>query len=463
MTAMVELAERMRPTCAEAVDSLEVAAVLEAEGISDVVAAERYGARDVFELAERLFGSTVRDPGTVPPPPGPWRARPARHLARGVLFALPGVCYLAVSGAVSGRGAVAVVLASLVLSWAFTQALAFLGSVRIGNEDIVGARRLLRRGLRRGCVVAALSASGLVLVGWVPLTIAVIAAAQAMYLVAATVLLVCEREWLLALALAPGTVVVGSRLLSEVSEAVPRVPDLAAVVAAAGTVLVTIVSAGRATRGVGGDPLVWDEFVAATSQGFFGLLVAGLLVFVPVACGYLGTADGGAAGGGAAGGGAAAGDDMAGVIALSVPLTLSMGPAEWIMFGFRAVTYRWLQRVHSLGAFRWRSAVAFTVAVVGYLAVLAAGLAVTAWLVPSSARAICGCLALGGALFVALLLIGCGVRVPVLVICGVALVAEYAAVSRLGAVDTQLAVAATVLFVLFAWALVVFTHATRHH
>jgi hypothetical protein len=42
---------------ASAVDPVEVAVVLESEGVNDRVAAERYGARDVFVLAHAAFAS----------------------------------------------------------------------------------------------------------------------------------------------------------------------------------------------------------------------------------------------------------------------------------------------------------------------------------------------------------------------------------------------------------------------
>ena len=90
---LADLAVRLGPCCAEAVDVLEVAARLEAEGVNDTLAVERYGHRDVFALAERLYHGSV--PRTRPRPgtAAAWRSTGRHHLLRGVLFGLPGLLY----------------------------------------------------------------------------------------------------------------------------------------------------------------------------------------------------------------------------------------------------------------------------------------------------------------------------------------------------------------------------------
>ncbi|MEU3887305.1 hypothetical protein [Streptomyces sp. NPDC029041] len=69
------LMHRHRELCERAVDPLEIAAGLEAHGITDRIAA-RFRHRDVFSLAEEMYARVARDGDTPPPaPPAPPRVR----------------------------------------------------------------------------------------------------------------------------------------------------------------------------------------------------------------------------------------------------------------------------------------------------------------------------------------------------------------------------------------------------
>ncbi|WP_329413377.1 hypothetical protein OG802_23490 [Streptomyces sp. NBC_00704] len=82
------LMHRHRALCERAVDPLEIAAGLEAHGVTDRTAA-RFRHRDVFSLAEEMYARVPRD-GDTPPPPAP--AAPARPRADWALLTLlPGV------------------------------------------------------------------------------------------------------------------------------------------------------------------------------------------------------------------------------------------------------------------------------------------------------------------------------------------------------------------------------------
>ncbi|GFN06959.1 hypothetical protein Smic_55150 [Streptomyces microflavus] len=75
-----------RDLCERAVSPLEIAAGLEAHGLTDRTAA-RYRHRDVFALAEELYARTPARPAgsavAVPPPPGPdTEARPGGRCSR---------------------------------------------------------------------------------------------------------------------------------------------------------------------------------------------------------------------------------------------------------------------------------------------------------------------------------------------------------------------------------------------
>jgi hypothetical protein len=90
------LMHRHRELCERAVDPLEIAAGLEAHGVTDRTAA-RFRHRDVFSLAEEMYARVPRDDGTAPRP----QATPAlRARADWALLALlPGaLCAAAVTG-----------------------------------------------------------------------------------------------------------------------------------------------------------------------------------------------------------------------------------------------------------------------------------------------------------------------------------------------------------------------------
>ena len=143
--------------CASAVDPLEIASALEFDGISDNIAAARYGLADVFALAEEMFRQVPRSPAEPEPPLDPWRDvskfRPALH---GLLYGLPAVCFPAAAGLLIGPGAVIALVVSLLVSWSTSQALAYLGYLRLGRTDSGQAQQVLRAGLAAGLAILVL-------------------------------------------------------------------------------------------------------------------------------------------------------------------------------------------------------------------------------------------------------------------------------------------------------------------
>ncbi|MFF4112679.1 hypothetical protein [Streptomyces sp. NPDC001714] len=93
---MKALMHRHRTLCERAVDPLEIAAGLEAHGVTDRTAA-RFRHRDVFSLAEELYARVPRDDDPRPDPePAP---APRVRADRALLTLLPGaVCAAAVTG-----------------------------------------------------------------------------------------------------------------------------------------------------------------------------------------------------------------------------------------------------------------------------------------------------------------------------------------------------------------------------
>jgi hypothetical protein len=109
--------DRHQELCAGAVDPLEIAAELEAQGLTDRLAAARFRHRDVFSLAEEMYVRSTRaaDPGPVAPGLESQSGRRARLWpARGAAHLLPGALCAAVVVAPAGpawHGAIALPLA----------------------------------------------------------------------------------------------------------------------------------------------------------------------------------------------------------------------------------------------------------------------------------------------------------------------------------------------------------------
>ncbi|MCC3780069.1 hypothetical protein K6I33_006591, partial [Streptomyces sp. UNOB3_S3] len=152
------------------------------------------------------------------PRPDPWRAGPWQPLLRSVVFTLPGFGYALGSPLLAGArdrfgmpaGTWALV-ASALTAWAWNQGLAHRAYLRLA----AGGRAAAGRSLTVGAPLGALLATAAALALRAPAGVLVFAAGQALYLAAATALLVLGRERLLLLALLPtatgGAVLVAAR------------------------------------------------------------------------------------------------------------------------------------------------------------------------------------------------------------------------------------------------------------
>ncbi|MFI1537276.1 hypothetical protein [Streptomyces anandii] len=107
------LMHRHRELCERAVHPMEIAAGLEAHGVTDRTAA-RFRHRDVFSLAEEMYARSSHDDGTIPHPETAGAPRPTPNQV--LLSLLPGaVCAAAVTGLrlTSGRTRLAVAAAGV--------------------------------------------------------------------------------------------------------------------------------------------------------------------------------------------------------------------------------------------------------------------------------------------------------------------------------------------------------------
>ena len=269
------------------------------------------------------------------------------------------------------------------------------------------------------------------------------------YMVGATVLMVLGAERLLLAVLAPAVLGAASFLIAgrppllehAVWGALAITPLLALGLAAA--------RAWQLGRSASGQPgRVVSELRSALPSAGFGLVAAGLLVFPFAASGH--------------------GVDQGAQLA-SLPLALSMGAAEWTLVWFRRRTQRALRTTRELMAFAARARLALAAALVRYLsaaAVLTIGVVVIAtatglirpqW---SVLPQIATYLALGGAMFVALLLQAFGVRTLPLITCAGALVLEILW-RRLGVLG-QIVACAELLIVLTGYAAVTLGRVVHH-
>ncbi|MFD9316382.1 hypothetical protein ACFWDQ_01470 [Streptomyces sp. NPDC060053] len=310
-----ELADRVGP----AVHSYEVAALLEAEGLSAALIKERYGHPSLFSLAAALYEQVPR---TFPEPAraaDPWRPDTVRCLLRGVLFALPGLAYLLTAPLWdAGRHAPVLIVAGLV-SWAWGQALGHRAHLRMATGRREAGRTLLV-GAPLGAAVA--TAAAAVPAGGGPVTL--VAAAQSLYLAAAGVLLVLARERLLLAALTP--LIAGAVVLPWWEPgSLPRagLPLLALLATLAVTGRVLLVALGvPAVPGATRPRLLWS-----LPYGLFGL-AAGVLVLLE-------------------------GDREPYAV---IVLTVSMGPAEWLLYRYRGLSVAALRATATPAGFLLRSA-----------------------------------------------------------------------------------------------------------
>ncbi|MEU9334589.1 hypothetical protein AB0D49_15715 [Streptomyces sp. NPDC048290] len=432
------LADRLDAFIAAAVHPDEIAALLESDGLSDDQIRERYGVKNSFALAEELYERVDRrHPEPEGPAPDPWQAGLLACLLRGVIFALPGFGYVLgapLLGGASGPGpgglpsGTVPLLAAALTGWTWNQGLAHRAYSWLGLGDRTAARHALLTGAPLGALlgtVAAVAASGAT--GSASLAFAV---GQSCYLAAATALLVLGRERALLAALAPLPVGAAATLLTDL-------PTTARVALLLGSLLATAVLAAL-------------ELAPAVREKSRGTWTAGLTALLPFATQAPATAAAPRGAGPrltaslpyalfglgsgvlvlyAAVGDVLAGEEQSAVAApAAVALTLSMGPAEWLLHRFRSGSLAGLRSTGTARAF-WRSTAFVLVRCLGsYLAVLLALAALTAALWPGSPfpgpDRLTGLLLLGVVLWTGLLLQSFGAVAGAAAICCAAALAQ---------------------------------------
>lgn len=456
------LCEEFGEVCESAVDPLEIASALEFEGLSDLAVRERYGYPHVFALASEMYVQVPRQPAEPPPPEDPWhvgRFQPALH---GLLYGLPAVCFPAAAVLLGGPGAHVILIVALLASWSASQSLASLGYQRLGRTGDRGqAQRLLRAGLLAGLVLVTGILAGAMLMLHARPPVALFGAGEAAYMLGACVLLVLGAERWLLLILLPG--VLGSSLFLALGG--PRDLDHASWAALAATAALAVVVALLATRRSRAQPggshgqqgarprlVSGTELRNALPAAAFGLLAAGLLAF-PVVSGVHGR-----------------GGINVGALLATLPLSLSMGAAEWSLLRYRRRVRDVLRSTRDLRTFGRQARLALMTALGTYLAAAIALTAAATWIAFTTGLVRPGApllypelvvyLALGSAMFIALALQALGVRAVPVAACAAALAFELTW-HELGLI-VQLAASVGLLVVLGGYALGVLATAIRH-
>ncbi|WP_282702263.1 hypothetical protein [Streptomyces sp. CC219B] len=447
-----ELAERLDDFVAAAVHPDEIAALLESDGLSDDQIRERYGVKNSFALAEELYARVPRrHPEPEEPPHDPWRSVSLLGcLLRGVVFALPGLGYVLGAPFLAGpRGDFGLpagtvpLLAGALCGWTWNQALAHRAYTWLGLGDRPAARRALLVGAPTGALLGSLVA--LTVAGTATPAATLFATAQSCYLAAATTLLVLGHERSLLAALTPMAAGAALTLVHPLPDAVRLALLLASL---AGVTLLALLKAlpprshrlAGACGPVGADRAVprapsgrgptrqtavprptltprtsAPALAASLPYALFGLGSGVLVVYAAL-------------------GDAIAGDATTAVAApAAVALTLSMGPAEYLLHRFRSGSLAGLRATTTPTAFRRTTARTLIACLAAYLTTLPALALATTALWPNApatdAPRLTALLLLGTVLWTGLLLQSFGAITGAATICVLAALAQTLALA----------------------------------
>jgi hypothetical protein len=431
--------------CSAAVDPVEIAARLEAHGMSSQVAVDTFGYADVFSTAEALYRSLPFQDVDPPAPVVPGRGGPV-DLLRGALYALPALFLPVVVAGFGLHLAWWVLPVGLTVAWGTGQAAASVAWTLVGRKEwrsdaLMALGATLVTGL--ACLGVALAAARALGGGEASTVTAV---AIGLYVAASGALVFQRSELLLALCMVPAAL--GSLLsLGHLPVTVGKAAPAWCVVA---TVALAALTANRyaVTRRWHLPNLVRADWAQATRFLVYG-----------VSCGLLLSALIGFAGGT---------DGSARALSIAVwPLLLTLGLMEWQLRSFRNRATAALSVSLDLEDFSRRVGVAFRRSIFLYvsgLAVLSAGCLVIGKLRHASSLPLLlvSVGALGVAFFMALLL-ACSGRITLVLRCwtatfgvlAAALIADQLLRGHIAPTDGLLSVlmatgAAIVLFLLSA-------------
>jgi hypothetical protein len=200
-----ELAQRVTELAGTAIDTLQVAALLESQGVTDRSARETYGYDDVFRLAEEVYGRLPRTAAPAFPIAAQAdRWQTWRELSHGLLYALPTVAYPAVLVGLDTRTLVVALVYATAAAWVFGMGVSWVGYRLLSRYGTGPAGRWLRLSGLAGLVAVLL---GGLLVRWLAHTgggLILLSGCQMGFQLAAGALLFYRLERWLVVMLSPG-------------------------------------------------------------------------------------------------------------------------------------------------------------------------------------------------------------------------------------------------------------------
>ncbi len=421
------LSRRLNGVCTHAVSPLELAAALEAHGINDAISRERYGCDDVFALAGELY---TRVPLRISATVARQRSlqRTSTSIARGALFALPGLFFLLVAPLFRSPMAAVAVLTAITVGWGLSQVLAIIGYTLMGRGDRSAAGKVLGLALIAGLAAMSAAAITIFVTGWSS-NVASVCCTQILYVMAATVLLLFRRDGWLWLCLLPGAALSAAYLLGNPFYLPREVAIGGVVVAMAATFAAALYAADiEYLNGSRADAQLGrlDAYTAA-QYGVYGMLVAVCLA-APMMREALGHGSG---------------TSLIAVTAL--PLVLSMGVAEWQQVRYSEIRFRAKLSAYDMGSFADTARQGLIVssgvhiaALLGLTAITAAAIALVGTLTAPTAILLGAYFLLGAALFASVLLLGWGRIATVMPVFIVAAVSMWALLFAVPGVNEQL-------------------------
>jgi hypothetical protein len=195
------LVDRVRPMAATAVDPLQVAAALEADGLTDRIARVQYGYGDVFVLAAEVHRRAAVDHSAAAAVRRISQRSVAglRDIGHGLLYLLPAAVFPAVLAVVGQRSLLLGLLVAGGIGWIWAGTAAWLAYRLLGRRHPGGAGRLLRWAAFCGLPVTAAASLVVIVTTGAGYGLLALAVGQMAYQMASNILVFYRREgWLLA-------------------------------------------------------------------------------------------------------------------------------------------------------------------------------------------------------------------------------------------------------------------------
>ena len=201
-----ELAPLIEARVGRPVDALQVAAALEAAGIVDRTARDRYGYPDVFQLAEEVYARIDAQAFAPEAPPalGAGTGRAIRDLSHGLLYVLPAALLPALPPLVGAHPLMLALVTASGLGWVWSAGSAWLAYRLLGRGLAGSAGRVLRGAALVGTASGAVSGGVIAVVAGGGARPVAAAAGLLAFQMAAAIALVYRREVWLTAAMVPG-------------------------------------------------------------------------------------------------------------------------------------------------------------------------------------------------------------------------------------------------------------------